>query len=77
MPIYKAHSTRAAAALVIKRNLLSVDEILRTAGGLNSNASTLGKFYDKQIMEEGSFSISILNTLEADGAPDLKISRSL
>ena len=45
--------------------------------GLNSNATTLEKFYDKQIMEEGSFSISILNTLEADGAPDLKISRNL
>ena len=60
--IYKAHSTRAAATSATKRNL-SVDEILRTAGW--SNATTFENFYDKPIMEEGSFSNSILNTLES------------
>lgn len=61
--VYKCHSTRAASTSAAKRNLVSVDEIIATAGW--SNARTFGKFYDKPLQEHDSlFSSAMLDNIE-------------
>lgn len=44
---FKAHSTRAASCSNAKKNLVSIDEIMKTAGW--ANAKTFSKYYDKII----------------------------
>jgi len=47
--VFKAHSTRSAAASADKRDNVPIDSILKNAGW--SNVKTFEKFYDKVIMD--------------------------
>ena len=56
--VFKAHSTRAAATSAANSNAAPIKDIISAAGW--KNETTFSKFYNKDIVNFGTFSDSVL-----------------